>query len=276
MTLAQRGMDFRHRVVWITGAAQGIGARIAADVRALGGQVIALDQAFTGVRTLNGAGVDRQLEVQLDLADAGAVRQVCQQLLADQSGPDVLINAAGVLRSGNVDELSLTDWHQCFNVNVHGVFYLLQALMPWFQADAETNRQRGRNIVTLASNAAHVPRLDMAAYCASKSALVSLCRCVGLQLAQWHWRCNLVSPGSTDTPMLRAMVAADPNDDVQVRKGYQRLVQGLPERYKLAIPLQKVAQDEEIAATVLFMASSMASHITMQDLVADGGATLGA
>jgi 2,3-dihydro-2,3-dihydroxybenzoate dehydrogenase len=271
MSLASRGMDFSGRTVWVTGAGQGIGACIAADARCLGACVVALDKTFSGLERREDG-----WSVGLDLRDSLAVDRVCRHLLEMQQGPDVLINAAGVLRLGNVDQLSLTDWSDCFDVNVNGVFYLLRALMPWFKADADGNRQRGRNIVTLASNAAHAPRLGMAAYCASKSALVSLCRCVGLDLARWHMRANLVSPGSTDTPMLRAMVAADPEDAVQVAAGYRQLASGLPEQFKLAIPLQKVATDEEISASVLFLASPLASHITLHDLVADGGATLGA
>ncbi|WP_281423936.1 2,3-dihydro-2,3-dihydroxybenzoate dehydrogenase [Oceanobacter mangrovi] len=276
MSLASAGMDFSGKLVWVTGAAQGIGARIADDIRQLGGRVLELDQhyqAFELSELMAGGNCGR---VELDLADPQAVQQVVESLLECRLGPDVLINAAGVLRNGNVDQLSLADWKLCFDVNVNGVFYLLQALMPWFKADVELNRQRNRNIVTLASNAAHVPRLGMAAYCASKSAVVSLCQCVGLELAGWNLRCNLVSPGSTDTPMLRAMVAQNPEDAEQVAAGYQQLVQGLPQQYKLAIPLQKVARDEEISASVLFLASPLASHITMHDLVVDGGATLSA
>ena len=74
--------------------------------------------------------------------------------------------------------------------------------------------------------------------------------------------------GSTDTPMLAGMLS-DP-------AGKDRLVAGLPEQFKLGIPLQKIATPEEVANTVLFLASDLASHITLQDIVVDGGATLAA
>ncbi len=101
-----------------------------------------------------------------------------------------------------------------------------------------------------------------------KAALVSLSHCVALELAGSGVRCNVVSPGSTATPMLAGMLGSP--------EGYQRLVDGLPEDFKLGIPLRKIAQPDEIANTVLFLASDLASHITMQDIVVDGGATLAA
>ena len=175
---------------------------------------------------------------------------------------DVLVNGAGVLRLGPTETLSDDDWHDCMTVNASGVFYLLRALVPHFKG------QRRGAIVTIGSNAAHVPRMQMAAYCASKAAVTSLTQTVGLELAPFGVRANLVSPGSTDTPMLRGML---PNEEAMART-----IAGLPEQFKLGIPLRKVATPAEIAHTVLFLASDLASHITLQDLVVDGGATLSA
>lgn len=185
----------------------------------------------------------------------------CSALLAD-GGLDVLVNGAGVLRLGPTENLSDQDWHDCMTVNATGVFYLLRALVPHFKG------QRRGAIVTIGSNAAHVPRMQMAAYCASKAAVTSLTQTVGLELAPFGVRVNLVSPGSTDTPMLRGML---PDEGAMART-----IAGLPDQFKLGIPLRKIATPAEIANTVLFLASDLASHITLQDLVVDGGATLSA
>ncbi|MBS4431084.1 2,3-dihydro-2,3-dihydroxybenzoate dehydrogenase [Pectobacterium punjabense] len=245
--------DFRGKTVWVTGAASGIGESIARQFVALGANVIGFDRAFQPYN-------DRPFtSVTLDISEPNRVAAVCRQQLAE-TGLDVLVNAAGILRLGDIDTLSADDWHQCINVNASGVFYLLNALVPHFK------QQRRGAIVCVGSNAAHVPRLQMAAYCASKAALTSLSHCAGLELAPYGVRCNLVSPGSTDTPMQRGMWhSADAE---------QRTIAGFPDQYKLGIPLGKIAQPDEIGNTVVFLASDLASHITMQDVVVDGGATL--
>lgn len=248
-------MDFTGKRVWVTGAGRGIGEQIARAFTALGGEVIGFDLAFPER--------DRPWrQRELDIGRAENVRQVCRQLLSDDQGPDVLVNAAGILRMGALETLSDEDWQQCLNVNVGGAFHLLREVIPHFK------QQRRGAIVTVGSNAAHVPRMQMGAYCASKAALASLSHCAGLELAAYGVRCNLVSPGSTDTLMQRALWRDASSE--------QRTIQGFPEQHKLGIPLGKIARAEEIASAVVFLASDLASHITLQDIVVDGGATLAA
>ncbi|TWH75952.1 2,3-dihydro-2,3-dihydroxybenzoate dehydrogenase [Azomonas agilis] len=241
--------------VLVTGAASGIGRCIAEQFQTYGADVIGLDcdtpDAEVGFRLL-----------QVDISNPQQVEQVSAQLQAEQPHLDILVNAAGILRLGNLETLTLDDWQSCLNVNVSGVFYLLKQWAPVFK------RQKSGAIVSVASNAAHVPRLGMTAYCTSKAALVSLSHCVGLELAAYGVRCNLVSPGSTDTAMLRGMPRGT--------EAYQGLIDGSLEQFKLGIPLRKIAKPEEIANAVLFLASDLASHITLQDIVIDGGATLAA
>ncbi len=251
--------NFSQQCVWVTGAGQGIGRVIAESFSAAGAQVIGLDKAFVA------APYTFSTE-QLDIADACQVERCCTNLMQQNLGPQVLINAAGILRTGAVDEISLVDWQATLDVNLNGAFYLLRQLLPHFKV-----QKRGA-IVSLASNAAHVPRLNMAAYCAAKAGLVGLSHCAGLELASFGVRVNLVSPGSTDTPMLQQLFK--PNEAEQLARA--RIIAGTPTHYKLGIPLQKIAQPQEIANTVLFLASDLASHITLQDIVVDGGATLAA
>ncbi|MBD8164714.1 2,3-dihydro-2,3-dihydroxybenzoate dehydrogenase [Erwinia persicina] len=247
--------DFSGRQVWVTGAGQGIGYHTALAFVAAGASVVGLDRQFaSGNYPFRCALVD--------VADAGQVKEVCQRLLAETPHLDVLVNAAGILRTGTTEELAVEDWQACLAVNAGGAFNLFQQTLPRFR------QQRAGAIVTIASNAAHAPRIGMSAYGASKAALRSLCLTVGLEMAPFGVRCNIVSPGSTDTAMQRSLWHT-PEDE-------QQMIAGYPEQYKLGIPLQKIAQPQEIASTVLFLASDSASHIVMQDIVVDGGATLGA
>ena len=249
------GFDFTGKTVWVTGAGKGIGYTTALAFAEAGAQVTGFDREFTQ------EAYPFSTEL-LDVADAGQVSAVCQRLLQKTPRLDVLVNTAGILRMGATDTLSAEDWQQTFAVNVGGAFNLFQQTMAQFR------RQRGGAIVTVASDAAHTPRISMSAYGASKAALKSLALTVGLELAASGVRCNVVSPGSTDTDMQRTLWVSDDAEQQRIR--------GFGEQFKLGIPLGKIARPQEISNTILFLASDLASHITLQDLVVDGGSTLGA
>ncbi|EAY5473047.1 MULTISPECIES: 2,3-dihydro-2,3-dihydroxybenzoate dehydrogenase EntA [Salmonella] len=248
-------IDFSDKTVWVTGAGKGIGYATALAFVDAEARVIGFDREFTQ------ESYPFATEV-MDVADAAQVAQVCQRVLQKTSRLDVLVNAAGILRMGATDALSVDDWQQTFAVNVGGAFNLFSQTMAQFR------RQQGGAIVTVASDAAHTPRIGMSAYGASKAALKSLALTVGLELAGCGVRCNVVSPGSTDTDMQRTLWVSEDAEQQRIR--------GFGEQFKLGIPLGKIARPQEIANTILFLASDLASHITLQDIVVDGGSTLGA
>ncbi|EAW3081536.1 2,3-dihydro-2,3-dihydroxybenzoate dehydrogenase [Salmonella enterica] len=248
-------IDFSDKTVWVTGAGKGIGYATALAFVDAGARVIGFDREFTQ------ESYPFATEV-MDVADAAQVAQVCQRVLQKTPRLDVLVNAAGILRIGATDALSVDDWQQTFAVNVGGAFNLFSQTMAQFR-----RQQRGA-IVTVASDAAHTPRIGMSAYGASKAALKSLALTVGLELAGCGVRCNVVSPGSTDTDMQRTLWVSEDAEQQRIR--------GFGEQFKLGIPLGKIARPQEIANTILFLASDLASHITLQDIVVDGGSTLGA
>ncbi|EAP0133082.1 2,3-dihydro-2,3-dihydroxybenzoate dehydrogenase [Salmonella enterica subsp. enterica serovar Poona] len=247
--------DFSDKTVWVTGAGKGIGYATALAFVDAGARVIGFDREFTQENYPFATEV-------MDVADAAQVAQVCQRVLQKTPLLDVLVNTAGILRMGATDALSVDDWQQTFAVNVGGAFNLFSQTMTQFR------RQQGGAIVTVASDAAHTPRIGMSAYGASKAALKSLALTVGLELAGCGVRCNVVSPGSTDTDMQRTLWVSEDAEQQRIR--------GFGEQFKLGIPLGKIARPQEIANTILFLASDLASHITLQDIVVDGGSTLGA
>lgn len=249
------GFDFSDKTVWVTGAGKGIGYATALAFVDAGARVIGFDREFTQENYPFATEV-------MDVADAAQVAQVCQRVLQKTPRLDVLVNAAGILRMGATDALSVDDWQQTFAVNVGGAFNLFSQTMAQFR------RQQGGAIVTVASDAAHTPRIGMSAYGASKAALKSLALTVGLELAGCGVRCNVVSPGSTDTDMQRTLWVSEDAEQQRIR--------GFGEQFNLGIPLGKIARPQEIANTILFLASDLASHITLQDIVVDGGSTLGA
>lgn len=250
----QTPFNFKNKQVWVTGSGRGIGYQTACLFSQAGANVTGFDVMFPETML-------PFTPCQLDVSDNYSVLTCCKQLLAEQKQLDILINGAGILKNGLTENLSWQDWQQCINVNAGGAFSMFQAVIPQFK------QQRHGVIISIASNAAHVARAEMSIYAASKAALRSLSMSVGLELAPFNVRCNIVSPGSTDTPMLHSLWHHDEDK--------QRTIDGFPQKFKLGIPLQKLASPEDIAHTILFLASDYASHITLQDVVIDGGATLG-
>lgn len=247
------------RVAVVTGAGGGIGAAVARALAGHGAAVAALDadegavarlaERNTGIR---GLGVDVRHAAAIESALNG---------IEDELGPiHIVVNVAGVLRVGPVVAASDDDWTAVFDVNAAGVFRVCRAV-----ARRMAPRRSGI-IVTIASNSAGVPRMHMAAYAASKAAAAHFTRCLGLELAGSGIRCNVVAPGSTDTRMLRSMWGPDDTADT--------VISGEPDRYRLGIPLGRLAQPEDVAEAVVFLASDAARHITMQVLYVDGGAAL--
>jgi 2,3-dihydro-2,3-dihydroxybenzoate dehydrogenase len=251
------------RLALVTGAAQGIGAAVVRALAHDGIRVAATDMNGPGLRGLVAELTRAGHEVHglaLDVRDTAAVSKTVQEIEGCLGPIDILVNVAGVLHVGPAVETTDADWHAVFDVNATGVFRLSRAV-----ARHMAGRRRGA-IVTVASNAAGVPRMDMAAYAASKAAAVHFTRCLGLELAGSGIRCNVVSPGSTDTPMQRGMWTDG--------AGAASIVAGRPDLFKVGIPLGRIADPADVAAAVVFLVSDGARHITMHDLYVDGGATL--
>ncbi|WP_236830449.1 2,3-dihydro-2,3-dihydroxybenzoate dehydrogenase [Blastococcus sp. KM273128] len=242
-------------VALVTGAAGGIGGAVVRELVARGARVVAADAGRTAGRELAGS-------FAVDVQDAAGVEAMVGEI-EERIGPvGILVNVAGVLRAGPLLTMAEDDWAAMLGVNVTGVLTVSRAV-----ARRMVGRGSG-SIVTVASNAGSVPRVGLGGYAASKAASVMLTKCLGLELAGHGIRCNVVSPGSTDTSMLRSLW---PDAD-----GERATLRGAPEHYRVGIPLQKIARPEDVAAAVAFLASDAAGHITMHDLCVDGGASLGA
>ncbi|MFF0408954.1 2,3-dihydro-2,3-dihydroxybenzoate dehydrogenase [Kitasatospora sp. NPDC004745] len=245
----------------VTGAGQGIGAAVARALAAEGAVVAAVDRNPGALAALaeHTAAVH---PYELDVSDARAVEAAVDGIERRLGPVDVLVNVAGILRTAPAVELTDQDWADTFAVNTTGVFHTCRTV-----GGRMAGRGRGA-VVTVGSNAAGVPRAGMAAYAASKAAATMFTRCLGLELARSGVRCNIVSPGSTDTAMQRALWGED------AEAAERRVVEGDPGSWRVGIPLGRIAAPADIAEAVVFLASDRARHITMHDLYVDGGATL--
>lgn len=245
------------RVAFVTGAARGIGAAVVDALVEAGATVAAVD---VDADRLAGRAGDRVVPFVCDVGDPAAVARVVDDVERRVGPVEIGVSVAGVLRPGSVCETSDEDWAATFAVNATGVFTVLREL-------SRRMVPRGDGVlVTVGSNASGVPRKGMAAYAASKAAATMLTRCLGLEVASHGIRCNVVSPGSTDTDMQRLLWTDDAAAD--------RVVAGDLDAFRVGIPLGRLADPADVAAAVLFLASDQARHITMQNLFVDGGATL--
>ncbi|WP_250029465.1 2,3-dihydro-2,3-dihydroxybenzoate dehydrogenase [Paractinoplanes maris] len=240
-------------IALVTGAGQGIGRAVALAFARTGMRVAAVDLKA------NDAGHDGITAYAADVASPAQVDEVVGEVESSLGPITVLANVAGILRAGPVVEMSDLDWQDVFAVNAGGVFHASRAVARRMVA------RRAGVIVTVSSNAAGVPRAGLAAYAASKAAATAFTKSLGLELAPYGIRCNVVAPGSTDTPMQRAL---------WTEAGPDPVIAGDLATYRTGIPLGRIAEPEDVADAVLFLASDRARHITMHDLYVDGGATL--
>jgi 2,3-dihydro-2,3-dihydroxybenzoate dehydrogenase len=254
----------KNETALVTGAAGGIGEAVAWALAGAGARVAAVDHNAETLQLVVKKLAQARHQVRGYPADVSVTSEVDAVVAAAERelGPiRYLVNAAGVLRAGAAVGLTDEEWDTTFAVNVTGVFHVSRAV-------ARRMIPRGRGaIVTVASNAAGTPRWDMAAYAASKAAASSFTRCLGLELARHGIRCNVVSPGSTDTPMLTSLWSG--------ADAAAASIEGRPETFRLGIPLGRLARPADVADAVLFLLSDRASHITLHDLTVDGGAALG-
>ncbi|MFY2509042.1 2,3-dihydro-2,3-dihydroxybenzoate dehydrogenase [Vibrio pectenicida] len=195
----------------------------------------------------------------LDLAEHTQVAEIVEAW-QQQGTFDHLVCCVGLLHVGSLHELPIAAVKHTFDVNTFGVLALMQTV-------AKSMKFKGLgSMVIVGSNAANTPRQSIGAYGASKAALHMMVKCMGIELSPFGIRCNIVSPGSTDTPMQRQLWTES--------YGESEVIAGDLSQFRLGIPLAKLAQPQDIANAILFLLSDAAGHITMHDLRVDGGATL--
>ncbi|WP_281170339.1 SDR family oxidoreductase [Gordonia shandongensis] len=251
--------DTAHSVV--TGAGSGIGAATALRL-ASRGPVSLLDRDPDGLaateRAVASAG-GRPTTHLVDVTDEVGVRAALAEA-EDATGPiDRLAHCAGTLVTGPVVEATAADWATALTVNLTGAFVVMTT------AVRRMVERRAGSIVVVGSNAGNGPRTGLGVYGASKAAVHNLALTLALETAVAGVRINVVAPGSTDTPMQEAFGGLDAAESAIV---------GDLGRHRLGIPLGRMAAPDDVAATIEFLLSSAARHITAQVLTVDGGATV--
>lgn len=249
--------------VVVTGAASGIGRAVALRLARSGAALALFDRDAEGLavaaKEARAAGADRVVDRTVDVASSTQVAIAFAAAERELGRLDGLACAAGVLAPGGVADTTDADWERHLAVNAGGVFHCLRA--------GSARLRDGGAVVVVSSNAARVPRTGLLAYSASKAAASAVTRAAGLELAARRIRCNVVEPGSTDTPMQRDLW---PDPEV----GRAAALGGDPAAHRIGIPLGRIADPDDVAAVVCFLLSDQARHVTLQQVYVDGGASL--
>jgi len=244
-------------VALVTGAASGIGRATAQRLAAEGAQVFAADRDETRladtVAQILAAGGDATAH-RLDVSDAAACRAAIDSAVARYGRLDVLANVAGVMHWGHLADVSEADWERTLGINLSGVFFLCQAALPHLLAT------RGV-IVNVASAAALKGQAYTAPYCVSKAGVVSLTKCLAVEFAKRGLRAVAICPGGVNTPL---------NADLKLPEGADKAL------FQRLLPLSfPIAEPEEIAAAVAYLASAEARFVNGAVFSIDGGQTAG-
>ena len=243
-------MKFEGKTALVTGAAGGIGKAIIARLQAEGARVAAADLDLTGTTA------DHAMTG--DLTNAGYADGLPQRAVEAMGRLDIVVNNAGIMRRGAVTESTDDDFDISLAVNVKAPFRLCRAAIPIMAA------QGGGAIVNTASCWGIHPGPGHAVYCMTKAAIASLTQCMGRDHAHQGIRVNAVCPNEVDTPMLRT--------------GFER--RGFDPETAIAelgktVPIGHVAQPEEIADVVAFLASDDARYMCGALLEVNGGKPVG-
>lgn len=248
-------MSMLNEVAVITGASSGIGRACAELFANNGATVIAVGRNEKELVSLRDQHIESDGQIKINLADVTETSQV-DRLVADTvqnfGQIDVLVNAAGIIKMGNITNTPLEDWDRMMDVNLRSVFYLMQKIVPHL----ETTKG---NIVNVSSVAGTRSFPNILAYCVSKSAVDQLTRCTALELAAQGIRVNAVNPGVVVTNLHTRGGMSD--------EAYKTFLEHARETH----PIGRPGHATEVAELIYYLASEKSGWITGATYEIDGG-----
>jgi 2-keto-3-deoxy-L-fuconate dehydrogenase len=248
-------MRLKGKTALVTAAGQGMGRACALAMAAEGAQVWATD---VNPKLLDGlAGVEGIRCVALDVLDRAAIARVVEGMPAI----DVLFNCAGFVHSGTILQATDEEWNFALNLNVRSQFWAIQAALPRMLKN--NGGQGAGSIINMASVCGSIKGLpNRFIYGTTKAAVIGLTKSVAADYVANGIRCNAICPGTVDTPSLQDRINAN-SDPVAARKAFIARQ-----------PMGRLAQAEEIAPLVVFLASDESVFVTGQAYANDGGMTI--
>ena len=242
------------KIALVTGGSRGIGRAIALKLAARGADVAVIyagnaQAAQDVVQEIEALGA-RALALKCDVSDYDQVAQAAAQVKAELGVPDILVNNAGITCDKLAMRMSADEFKRVVDVNLNGAFHIIRAFLPDFV------RRRSGRIVNIASVSGIIGNAGQANYAAAKAGLIALTKSVAREVASRGITVNAVAPGFVATDMTSAMNAT------------------VLEQALKNVPAARMAQPEEIAAAVEFLAGADAAYITGCVLPVDGGLSM--
>jgi NAD(P)-dependent dehydrogenase (short-subunit alcohol dehydrogenase family) len=241
------------KVAVVTGGSRGTGLAIVRRRRAYGARVISVSRSAVGSEEREEA----VLHVAADISTAEGAQRVCDAARDRFGRLDALINNAGVIRDGGVEDTDVETWDEVMAINARGPFLCAKYAIPYMREIG------GGAIINISSINAEWAQPDLAAYCASKGALLALTRSIAVDYAQVGIRSTCVCPSYIRTELLEQYY--DDQDEPALAR---RVADEMH-------PIGRVAEPEEIAALVAWLASDEATYLTGHPIWVDGGLLAG-
>jgi len=241
-----------HRIAVVTGGSSGIGKAIAMQFAQHGAHVLIL-----GTNSAKGARALQDIREQItaaqlafytvDVANYAAVHQAVDEILSSYGKVDILVNSAGITRDQLLLKMTEEEWDSVMATNVKSCYNTCHAIVRSMM------KARYGRIINVGSVVGLVGNAGQANYAASKAAMVGFTKALAKELATRNISANVIAPGYIETPMTEGLTAEQKKAILD------------------KVPLGRMGQPQEVAQVALFLASDMASYITGQVLVVDGG-----
>jgi NAD(P)-dependent dehydrogenase (short-subunit alcohol dehydrogenase family) len=254
-------LNVKGRAAVVTGGGSGIGNAIVKALLQAGAHVASWDlKDSEALQALQQQYGDRLLSLQVDVADADAVKQAGEKTVSRFAKPDLIVNAAGIMYKRPLEEIELDAWDRIYNIHAKGTLLVSRFFAPYLKQSGN-----GR-IINIASMTAIIGLETYMPYSSSKAAVANMTKVMAAELASYGVTVNAICPGWVETPMLEGLF-----DRIAEIHGYDR--NKAIEEVLSHIPGKHFVHPDEIAFCVLFLASPMARSISAADFMIDSGLT---
>ena len=248
--------DLSGKVAIVTGGNRGIGFAIARGLATAGAAVVIANrntvEGQAAADSLKTDGFQAQA-VQTDVSDKSAVSNLVKSVIDEFSQIDILVNSAGVIQRGPVEDFTEEQWDHIMNINLRGLFFCCQLV-----GKEMIKRKKGK-IINISSNVSEVIQSLRVVYAVSKAGVSHLTRGLALEWAKYKINVNAIGPGPTITELNKQYFEENPTD--------------LQERID-SIPMARIGAPFDHVGAAIFLASDASDYVTGQTLLVDGGSTI--